>query len=431
MGRKGISKRRMYMSKSASPLSQSLKLPNGQVLLNRIAKASMEESLADDRFLPGKDMIGLYRRWGQGGAGLLLTGNAMVDPNAVTGPGNVIVRDQGNLDSFKRWAEAGKSGGSKMWMQINHPGRQVFSFVSETPVAPSAVKVHIPGRMFEKVFGTPRALTEDEIKKIIDRFIQAAVVAEKAGFDGVEVHAAHGYLLSQFLSPLTNLRKDQWGGSLENRARILLEIVNGIGARTKKEFGLGVKLNSADFQGGGFAEEDAIQVIRMLNKSKLDLLEISGGNYESPAMQGGESNGTKKREAYFLDFAKKARAIAEMPLMSTGGFRSKNVMEDAISSGAIDVVGIATPFAFEPDCASKIISGNLDTLEVNIPSLSNPAFNALSKMSAIRSQFKRIGNGKEPRIPRSLVGNLILDQIRGRRNAKKYKKFLTKSEITN
>lgn len=285
--------------------------------------------------------------------------------------------------------------------------------------------------MFEKVFGTPRALTEDEIKKIIDRFIQAAVVAEKAGFDGVEVHAAHGYLLSQFLSPLTNLRKDQWGGSLENRARILLEIVNGIGARTKKEFGLGVKLNSADFQGGGFAEEDAIQVIRMLNKSKLDLLEISGGNYESPAMQGGESNGTKKREAYFLDFAKKARAVAEMPLMSTGGFRSKNVMEDAISSGAIDVVGIATPFAFEPDCASKIISGNLDTLEVNIPSLSNPAFNALSKMSAIRSQFKRIGNGKEPRIPRSLVGNLILDQIRGRRNAKKYKKFLTKSEITN
>ncbi|MCG6162174.1 hypothetical protein [Leptospira bandrabouensis] len=201
------------------------------------------------------------------------------------------------MDSFKRWADAGKSGGSKIWMQINHPGRQVFSVISETPVAPSAVKVHIPGRMFAKVFGTPRALTEDEIKKIIDRFIQAAVIAEKAGFDGVEVHAAHGYLINQFLSPLTNLREDQWGGSLENRARILLEIVNGIRASTRKEFGVGVKLNSADFQGGGFAEENAIQVIEMLNQCNLDLLEISGGNYQSPAMQGGESNGTSKREA--------------------------------------------------------------------------------------------------------------------------------------
>lgn len=334
------------MSQPVSPLSQSLTLPNGQVLKNRIAKASMEESLADDDFLPGKGMIRLYERWGKGGAGLLLTGNAMVDPTALTGPGNVIIRDQGKLDHFKRWADAGKSGGSKIWMQINHPGRQVFSFISETPVAPSAVKVHIPGRMFAKVFGTPRALTEDEIKKIIDRFIQAAVIAEKAGFDGVEVHGAHGYLINQFLSPLTNLRKDQWGGSLENRARILLEIVNGIRASTQKEFGVGVKLNSADFQGGGFAEEDAIQVIQMLNQSKLDLLEISGGNYESPAMQGGESNGTRKREAYFLDFAKKARAIAKMPLMSTGGFRSKNIMENAITSGAIDLVGIAAPFAF-------------------------------------------------------------------------------------
>ncbi|TGK30531.1 NADH:flavin oxidoreductase/NADH oxidase family protein [Leptospira yasudae] len=409
------------MSQPVSPLSQSLTLPNGQVLKNRIAKASMEESLADDDFLPGKGMIRLYERWGKGGAGLLLTGNAMVDPTALTGPGNVIIRDQGKLDHFKRWAEAGKSGGSKIWMQINHPGRQVFSFISETPVAPSAVKVHIPGRMFAKVFGTPRALTEDEIKKIIDRFIQAAVIAEKAGFDGIEVHGAHGYLINQFLSPLTNLRKDQWGGSLENRARILLEIVNGIRASTQKEFGVGVKLNSADFQGGGFAEEDAIQVIQMLNQSKLDLLEISGGNYESPAMQGGESNGTRKREAYFLDFAKKARSIAKMPLMSTGGFRSKNIMENAITSGAIDLIGIAAPFAFDPDCASRILSGNAETIEFNLPNLSNPVFSSLSKMSAIKFQFRRMGQGKEPRIPRSMIGNLLWEQIRARRNAKKYK----------
>ncbi len=419
------------MSTSASPLSQPLRLPNGQVLPNRIAKASMEESLADDLFLPGEQMIQLYKRWGQGGAGLLLTGNAMVDPYALTGPGNVIVRDNGSLDRFKRWAEVGKSGGSKMWMQINHPGRQVFGFISETPVAPSAVKVHIPGRMFAKVFGTPRALTEDEIRKIVERFIQAALIAEKAGFDGVEVHAAHGYLLNQFLSPLTNLREDQWGGSLENRARILLEIVNGIQAQTKKEFSVGVKLNSADFQGGGFKEEDAIRVIEILNKTNIDLLEISGGNYESPAMQGGESNGTKKREAYFLEFAKKARSIATMPLMSTGGFRSKNVMEDAIKSGALDVIGIAAPFAFEPDSASKLLSGKTNSVDIKIPNLSNPTFNSLSKMSAIRLQLRRMGQGKEPKLPKSLIGNLILDQIRSRRNAKRYKKFLKIFEFQN
>ncbi|MBM9499956.1 NADH:flavin oxidoreductase/NADH oxidase family protein [Leptospira sp. 201903071] len=412
------------MPTSTTPLAQPLRLPNGQILPNRIAKASMEESLADDQFLPGDQMIQLYRRWGQGGAGLLLTGNAMVDPYALTGPGNVIVRDNGNLDRFKQWAEAGKSGGSKIWMQISHPGRQVFGFISETPVAPSAVKVHIPGRMFAKVFGIPRALTGDEIKRIIDRFIQAAVIAEKAGFDGVEVHGAHGYLLNQFLSPLTNLREDQWGGSLENRARILLEIVTGIQARTQKEFSVGVKLNSADFQGGGFREEDAIQVIQMLNKTNIDLLEISGGNYESPAMQGGESNGTKKREAYFLEFAKKARATAQMPLMSTGGFRSKNVMEDAITSGALDVIGIAAPFAFEPDAAGKLLSGKLNSVELKIPNLSNPTFNSLSKMSAIRLQLRRIGQGNEPKLPSSLIGNLLLDQIRSRKNAKRYKKFL-------
>ncbi|XDD50507.1 NADH:flavin oxidoreductase/NADH oxidase family protein [Leptospira sp. WS92.C1] len=407
-----------------SPLSQPLRLPNGEILPNRIAKASMEESLADDDFLPGEDLIQLYKRWGQGGAGLLLTGNVMVDPNALTGPGNVIIRNQENLDPFKRWAEAGKSKGSKLWMQINHPGRQVFGFISETPVAPSAVKVNIPGRMFAKVFGVPRALTGDEIKKIIDHFIQAAVVAEKSGFDGVEVHAAHGYLLNQFLSPLTNQREDQWGGSLENRARILIEVVQGIQASTKRKFSVGVKLNSADFQKGGFQEEDAIAVIQMLNKMNLDLLEISGGNYESPAMQGGESNGTKKREAYFLEFAKKAKSLSKMPLMSTGGFRSKNVMEESISSRAIDVVGIATPFAFEPDCASKLLSGDLDRLVVNIPSLSNPTFNSLSRMSAIRFQFRRIGKGKNPRLPGSLIGNLILEQIRARKNAKRYKRFI-------
>lgn len=409
---------------SVSNLAKPLILPNGTILPNRIAKAAMEEGLADKDFLPGKSMFRLYERWSRGGAGLLLTGNMMVDPGALTGPGNVILREDGNLDRFQKLAEIAQAGGSKLWMQINHPGRQVFGYISEVPVAPSAVKVQIPGRMLAKVFGTPRALTSDEIKRIIDRFIMGAKLAEKAGFNGVEVHSAHGYLLSQFLSPLTNLREDEWGGSLQNRARILLEIVKGVRSSTKREFCVGVKLNSADFQKGGFEEADAIKVIEMLNETRIDLLEISGGNYESPAMQGTENTGTKQREAYFLNFAKKARDTAKMPLMATGGFRSRSIMEDALLSGAVDMIGIGTPFAFEPDCASRLISGKIEKTNVNIPNLANPVLNSLSRMSAIRVQFKRMAEGKDPKVPFSLMGNLIFEQIRARRSAKNYKRFI-------
>lgn len=402
-------------------ISSEFKLPNGQIFKNRIVKASMEEGLSNSEFLPGEKLFKLYTRWAKSGAGMLLTGNVMVDPGGLTGPGNVILRKQADLSPLKRWAEIGKSGGSKIWMQVNHPGRQTFGFITETPVAPSAVKVNIPGRMFAKVFGEPRALTSDEIKVLIQKFVDAAVLAEKAGFDGVEVHSAHGYLLNQFLSPITNIRKDEWGGSLENRSRFLLEILKGIRGSVRSDFGLGVKLNSADFQGGGFQEEDSIQVIKMLEPLGLDLLEISGGNYESPAMQG---TGTGKREAYFLEFAKKAKEITKIPLLVTGGFRTRSVMDEAILSGQSDLVGIAAPFAFHPEFVNGLLSGAVEKVSVEIPKLSNPALNSLSKMSAIRLQFRRMGEGKEPRLPGSLIWNMISDQIRGRKNAKKYKKLL-------
>ncbi|TGK06675.1 NADH:flavin oxidoreductase/NADH oxidase family protein [Leptospira semungkisensis] len=403
-----------------NPLVEPLRLPNGTVLLNRIAKASMEEGLSNGKFLPGEKIFNLYSRWAKSGAGLLITGNVMVDPNGLTGPGNVILRKGMDLSGLKKWAEIAKSGGSKIWMQINHPGRQTFSFVSETPVAPSAIKVKIPGKMFEKVFGVPRALSGTEIKELIQKFVQAALLAESAGFDGVEVHAAHGYMISQFLSPISNIREDEWGGSLENRARLLVEVIKGIRAVVKPGFGVGVKLNSADFQGGGFQEEDAIQVIRMLEPLGIDLLEISGGNYESPAMQGTSG----KREAYFLEFAKKAKQITKIPLLVTGGFRTRAVMLEAISSEEADMIGIAAPFAFHPEFASSLAEGKIEKVSADIPKLSNPAINSIAKMSAIRLQFRRMGEGKEPKLPLSLVFNLILDQIRSRRNAKRYKKFL-------
>jgi NADH:flavin oxidoreductases, Old Yellow Enzyme family len=385
----------------------------------------MEESIADRDFLPGDALFNLYGRWAHGGAGLLITGNVMVDPNGVTGPGNVIARDEGHLDRFQRWAEIAQSAGSRLWMQINHPGRQMYAYLSETPVAPSAVAVNIPGRLTAKQFKTPRALTGDDIRKLIDRFVAAAVLAEKAGFHGVEVHSAHGYLLSQFLSPLANRREDEWGGPLENRSRMLLEILKRIRSSVKKEFCVGVKLNSADFQAGGFGEEDAMNVVRMLNSTGIDLLEISGGNYESPAMLGGEKQGTRKREAYFLEFAAKAKKVATMPLMSTGGFRSRSIMEEAIRSGAVDIVGLGAPFALDPECATKLLSGKTEKATVEIPALSSPALNSIARMTAIRVQLRRMGKGKNPRLPFSLIWNLVSNQIQARRSATRYKKFLS------
>lgn len=410
----------MIDTKQKLGIWDSFQLPNGQILSNRVAKASMEEGLSDENFLPSRSIHSLYSRWAKSGAGLLITGNVMVDPNGLTGPGNVILRKGMDLSSLKKWAEIAKSAGSKIWMQINHPGRQTFGFISENPVAPSSVPVRIPGRMFAKVFGVPRALSSQEIRDLIQKFIDAALLAEQAGFDGVEVHAAHGYLINQFLSPLTNQREDEWGGSLENRARFLLEIVRGIRSVVRPGFGVGVKLNSADFQGGGFQEEDSLEVMRLLSPLGIDLLEISGGNYESPAMQGGSG----RREAYFLEFAKKARATVEIPLMVTGGFRTLSVMEDAVRSGDTDLVGLAAPFAFYPELVNSMKDGRLLQVPVDIPKLSNPAIHSLSKMSAIRLQFRRMGSGKEPKLPTSLVWNMIRDQIRGRRNAKRYKKFL-------
>ena len=221
----------------------------------------MEENMADNRHLPGAELRQLYRAWAEGGAGLILTGNVTVAPDAVTGPAGVILDASQPLQPFRDWAQAGRTNGARLWMQINHPGRQVYAATNRQAIAPSAVPVAIEG--YAHLFAQPREMAEAEIAEVIRRFADTAALAEEAGFDGVQVHAAHGYLLSQFLSPLTNRRTDRWGGSLENRARILVEIIHAVRARVAPGFGVGVKLNSSDFQKGGFAAEDAVAVVQL------------------------------------------------------------------------------------------------------------------------------------------------------------------------
>ncbi len=384
----------------------------------------MEENLADEGQVAGDRLAALYRRWAEGGAGLLLTGNVMISPDALTGPGGVVLQDGTDLAGFRRWAEAGRSGGGHIWMQINHPGRQVYADMKEEAVSASDVAVDIPG--FSSLFSKPRALTEDEIKALIARFATTAALAEEAGFTGVEIHAAHGYLISQFLSPLTNQRADSWGGSLENRARFLLEIVKAVRTRVQPGFCVSVKLNSADFQKGGFDESDAEQVVAWLGDLAVDLVELSGGSYESPAMQGrDEGSSSARREAYFVDFAKRIARVAKMPIMVTGGIRRLSVAEEALQADSagfgVSVLGIARAFAFDPDLAKKWRAGEAQEINIPIVEWKNKTLASLATMSVTRAQLERMAQGKAPRPNASPVMATIADRIRTTARTRRYK----------
>ena len=347
-------------------IADSLTLPCGAVLPTRLAKAAMTEGLADPQGRATPELERLYGLWSDGGSGLLISGNVQIDRDHLERPGNVIIegpQDEAALAGLRAMAAAGTRAGGHIWMQISHAGRQTQVTVNPHPKAPSAVPVGLPG----KQFGVPEALTEAEILDLVERFGHAAEVAKETGFTGVQIHAAHGYLLSQFLSPRANLRTDQWGGSLENRARMLMAVVARVRAGVGPAFPIGVKLNSADFQRGGFAFEDSMVVARWLQDAGVDLLEISGGSYEQPAMMdiaGMEAPdappraaSTIAREAYFVDFAKTMRATLTMPLLVTGGFRSRHAMNMALETGGADVIGLGRPLCVDTAGPAKLLAG--------------------------------------------------------------------------
>ena len=347
-------------------LNQPLTLPCGAILANRLAKAAMTEGLADTQGRPTPELERLYGIWSDGGAALQISGNIVIDADHLERPGNVILDSAPNEEmtaALKRWTKAATRSGNHFWAQISHAGRQTMKAVNPHPKAPSAVKLGLPGGQF----GMPVALDEDEIYKLIGRFAQAARIAQETGFTGVQIHAAHGYLISQFLSPRSNLRTDQWGRTLENRARFLLYAVNSARQIVGPYFPIAVKLNSADFQRGGFAFEDSLQVARWLQAGSVDLIEVSGGTYEQPKLldiEGFEAEepqavaaSTLAREAYFVDFAKAMKVELSIPLMLTGGFRTRSAMEQAIKSGAADIIGLGRPLCTLTDAPKRLLRG--------------------------------------------------------------------------
>ncbi len=328
----------------------------------------MTEGLATPDGVPTPELDRLYGIWSDGGSGMLLSGNIQIDRHHLERPGNVVIdgpADDEMMAALTSWASAATRNGNHFWAQISHAGRQTQSNVNPHPKAPSAVKLGLPGGQF----GEPVELTIAEIHELTERFAHAAKTCQAAGFTGAQIHAAHGYLLSSFLSPRANQRTDEYGGSLENRARFLLEVVRKVREAVGPDFPISVKLNSADFQKGGFAFDDSLQVVQWLEEASTDLVEISGGTYEQPALMGSNVEGmeereeqnvapsTKAREAYFVDFAKAMQDAVKVPLMVTGGFRSRAAMEEALSSGAADLIGLGRPLCVMTDGPKQLMEG--------------------------------------------------------------------------
>jgi len=372
-------------------------LPCGARIRNRILKSAMSEQLADDRNDATAGLATLYRTWAEGGIGLQVTGHLMVDRTALGEPRNVVLDDASDRAALERWAEAGRLGGAHLWVQLNHPGRQSPAFLSRRPVAPSAVPL---AGALRTAFRPPRALEAEEIRAIIGRFALAAGIAREVGFTGVQIHGAHGYLVSQFLSPRVNRRTDEWGGSPERRWRFPLEVYRAIRERVGDAFPVGIKLNSADFQREGLSEEESAEAIAALAAEGIDLVEISGGSFEAPAMTGFRvAESTRRREAYFLAFAEKVRRHVRVPLAVTGGFRSGAAMSEALRSGATDLVGLARPLALYPDLPARLLRDPATAAAVPRPTTGIRALDRLTMLDVTfyQGQLDRMARGQAPR----------------------------------
>lgn len=390
-------------------LSDTLTLPCGAMLKNRIGKSAMSEALGTWDNHPTHKLDTLYRRWADGGTGLVITGNVMIDRRALGEPNNVAIEDETDLATLQRWAAAGTRNGTSLWMQINHPGRQAPVVLNREAVAPSAVPLR---KDLAPNFAKVRALREDEIHELIARYARTAAIAKKAGFSGVQIHGAHGYLVSQFLSSLVNQRNDDWGGNSEKRMRFVEEVYKAMRASCGPDFAIGIKLNSADFQRGGFSDEESMTVAQRMAELGMDLIEISGGTYEAPAMSRQAKSGTttsgtatktstQQREAYFLDYCERIRARlpATTPLMLTGGFRTAAGMQAALDSGACDVVGMARTLAVQPAFSRDILAGKTVHSKVRPISTGIRKVDELAMMEVMwySRQIARMGRGVDPK----------------------------------
>ena len=381
-------------------------LPNGTTIKNRFFKSAMSEGMGTRDFQPKKNIATLYKRWAEGGTGLIITGNIMVDPKGTAEPGNIVFDKNSNMEILKDWAKQGQQHGAKVMVQLNHPGKQAPKTIAKETVAPSAVPL---GNGLNKLFSTPRALTTSEVEELVQKFVTSAKVAKEAGFSGVQIHAAHGYLISQFLSPHDNRRTDKYGGSLENRMRFLKEIYLGMREELGKNFTIGIKINSTDFKEDGLTEEDSLKTIIELANLGLDFVEISGGTYERPAMMGATSKSTN--QVFFAEYSKKLKQKIEIPVVVTGGIRSINAMNTLLNDNTTDFIGIARPLTIDPNIPNKIKQGTYTSVETTRVSTGvkklDKIFGSLLGIVYYQVLMQNIAKGKKPKATKNAWPSLI------------------------
>lgn len=381
-------------------------LPNGTTIKNRFFKSAMSEGMGTRDFQPKKNIATLYKRWAEGGTGLIITGNIMVDPKGTAEPGNIVFDKNSNMEILKDWAKQGQQHGAKVMVQLNHPGKQVPKTIAKETVAPSTIPL---GNGLNKLFSTPRALTTSEVEELVQKFVTSAKVAKEAGFSGVQIHAAHGYLISQFLSPHDNRRTDKYGGSLENRMRFLKEIYLGMREELGKDFTIGIKINSTDFKEDGLTEEDSLKTIIELANLGLDFVEISGGTYERPAMMGATSKSTN--QVFFAEYSKKLKQKIEIPVVVTGGIRSINAMNTLLNDNTTDFIGIARPLTIDPNIPNKIKQGTYAIVETTRVSTGvkklDKIFGSLLGIVYYQVLMQNIAKGKEPKATKNAWPSLI------------------------
>ncbi|KAF8671664.1 NADH:flavin oxidoreductase / NADH oxidase family [Rhizoctonia solani] len=356
-------------SEDASLLGESIRMPfSGRVAKSRFLKGAMSERMASwdwhdvsKRGIPSDDLVGLYEGWGKAGYGIIITGNVMLHPTQLEAPGNPLLyapyETSERMEKFHKMAAAGKIHGSLMIMQISHPGRQVSIQMNPNPVGAS--DIHLADSLGMS-FGKPTPLDKSGIREVVDQFAYVAEAAYRTGFDGVQLHGAHGFLIAQFLSQTTNNRTDEYGGSMQNRSRIIKEIVEAIRERVPdRQFVIGIKVNSVEFQAKGFQPEEAAELCQQLEAMEIDFVELSGGTHEAIGLKhtdSGPRESTVKREAFYTKFAQQITPkLNKTVVYVTGGFRSASAMAEAIRSGSCAGVGLGRPSGSDPLLPIEII----------------------------------------------------------------------------
>ncbi|OGO17035.1 MAG: hypothetical protein A2Z14_08970 [Chloroflexi bacterium RBG_16_48_8] len=322
-------------------------------LPNRLVRSATAERMADPQGRPLPPLERLYEKLVQGGVGLIITGHMYIHPSGKAHPEMTGVYSDDLIPNLARLADVVHKYGGKVVAQINHGGMQCSqSSVAET-IAPSDVN--------EAFLSRPaRAMTDDEIPQIIQAYGDAALRVKQAGYDGVQVHAAHGYLVNQFLSPLVNQRDDRWGGDIKKRMQFLREIIRSVRKAVGPSFPMLIKLGMKDGVEGGLLPQESVHVVASLAEMGFDALEISGGIGGKTVINSKKGIRKESEEAYFLPFAKVARPVTQLPIMLVGGLRSKKVMERVLSEGHADFISLCRPLITEPDLPNLMKTGRKD-----------------------------------------------------------------------